>query len=166
MRTISVLLTKFNDWSSLLFYYLTGRTYTHAAISLDDETGNFYSFNWKGFCCETLEKYRRHGVKKSLRLQVEISEQSYRQLQQKIEYFRFFREEFQYNGFGVFCAMLHLPIAFPHKHRYFCSEFVAELLNSTKAVILKVSPHLCLPGRFGRDLSKIPNLVSIIPNVV
>ena len=54
-NTISVLMTRYSDLLSRLVYYLTGRGYTHVSISLGCGAP-YYSFNFKGFYRETLEK--------------------------------------------------------------------------------------------------------------
>ena len=77
MRFISVIWTKYSDPLAELVYYLTGRSYTHAAISLDEDCSYYYSFCLKGFCQKTLEKYRRRGVTKSLQLHLAVPDDVY-----------------------------------------------------------------------------------------
>ena len=48
-KMVYVLLTKDCSWFSKIFYWVSGRGYTHAAISVDQSKNNFYSFNFKGF---------------------------------------------------------------------------------------------------------------------
>ena len=73
MPAVSILLTQYSDLFSRLVYYLTGRGYTHASISLGEDAP-YYSFNFHGFCRETLERHRRRGPRRSVALRLEISD--------------------------------------------------------------------------------------------
>ena len=64
MKTISILLTKYSDLVSTFIYSITGRGYTHVSLALGGTETEFYSFNYHGFCVETRERHRKHGVKK------------------------------------------------------------------------------------------------------
>ena len=64
MKEITILLTRYSDWISSFVYHVAGHGYTHASLSLGG--GIYYSFNYRGFCEETLEKHRRRGVEQSL----------------------------------------------------------------------------------------------------
>ena len=80
MKQICILLTKYSDWISSLVYYIGGQGYTHSSIALGDQPTQFYSFNYRGFCVETLEKHRHRGVKKSLSYQLSVSEETYEEM--------------------------------------------------------------------------------------
>lgn len=157
MRSISIILTKYADALSNLVYYLTGRSYTHAAISLDDGSGIYYSFCFKEFCRESMEKYRRRGVKNSLRLRLEVPEDVYEGLQRKLSYMEQNAWAYEYSMLGVFCALLHIPFR-RHRH-YFCSQFVAELLESTGAVRFSCPTCITLPSQLKRELAALPGLL-------
>ena len=149
MRTVTILLTKYSDWTSTLFYYIGGRGYTHASLSLEDES-TYYSFNFKGFCTETLEKHQRKGVKKSLSYQLEVSDASYQKMQSMIMDFVEHQDEFSYTRLGAFFCLL--GISFHWKQHYFCSQFVAEILSATGAIPLRKAPALYLPNDFQHEL--------------
>lgn len=164
MKPISIIWTKYSDPLAELVYNLTGRTYTHAAISLDEECSYYYSFCFKGFCQETLEKYRRRGVKKSLRLRLEIPDDAYEGLQRKLNFVEQNASYYQYTKFGVFCALLHIPFRW-HRH-YFCSHFIAELLESTGVIRFPRPACLTLPHHLLWELKKLPTLLEAIPSIV
>ena len=73
MRQISVLLTKYSDWISTLVYHIGGQGFTHSSIALEEDETTYYSFNYRGFAVETVEKHRRRGVKKSRCIRLRVS---------------------------------------------------------------------------------------------
>lgn len=161
MRTITVLLTKYSDWISNLVYYIGGRGYTHASLALEEDENTFYSFNYRGFCVETLEKHRRRGVKKSLSYQLKVPDDAYETMKIMIERLKSNRSEYQYTRIGVlFCAV---RIPFKWKKHYFCSQFVAEMIAGSGAVRLKKKPQLYLPNDLYYELeqNKYLNAVKI-----
>lgn len=164
MRDISIIWTKYSDLLAELVYHLTGQTYTHAAISLEEDCSYYYSFCFKGFCRETVEKYHRRGVKKSLRLRLEVPDDVYEGLQRKLAFVEKNASFYEYTKFGVFCALLHIPFR-RHRH-YFCSQFVAELLESTGAVDLSQPACLTLPHHLLRDLEEAPGFLETVAGVV
>ncbi|NBI68852.1 hypothetical protein D1646_19095 [Pseudoflavonifractor sp. 60] len=164
MRFISVIWTKYSDPLAELVYYLTGRSYTHAAISLDEDCSYYYSFCFKGFCQETLEKYRRRGVTKSLQLRLAVPDDVYEGLRRKLRFVERNAQFYEYTKFGLFCALLRIPLRW-HR-RYFCSQFIAELLESTGATQLSRPACLTLPNHLLRDLRASPALFEVVSGVV
>lgn len=77
MKTISIVLTKYSDLLSNLFYIFGGGGYTHISLSLEESGETMYSFNFKGFCTETLAKHRRRGVHKSLACRLQVPDNVY-----------------------------------------------------------------------------------------
>lgn len=164
MKSITVIETKYSDFLAELVYNLTGRTYTHAAISLDEDCAYYYSFGFKGFCRETVEKYRRRGVKQSVQLRLEVPDDVYEELQRKLGFVQKNAALYEYTLLGVFCALLHIPLR--RHRRYFCSQFVAELLESTGAVHFSRPACLCLPHHLFRELKASPCLIETTVGVV
>jgi len=165
MKKVSILLTKYLDPLSSLVYYVTGRGYTHISLGLEEEEADrYYSFNFKGFCVETIEKHRRRGVDKSIYYQIEITDESYQILKETIQQFEENREVYRYTKAGVLFAMLHMP--FQRNNYYFCSQFVAELLIVSGAMALRKSANLYLPNHLSVELERFCGLRQVIPNVV
>ncbi|MGN0136265.1 hypothetical protein [Anaerotignum sp.] len=164
MKQVSILLTKYSDWVSNLVYYIAGREYTHASIALGEEPKEYYSFNYKGFAVETIEKHRHRGVRRSFCFQVQISEEAYAKMENKLLSFQENQERYRYTRFGVLCCVMHLP--FHWKNRYFCSQFVAELLEDSGAVKLQRKPQVFLPNHFISLLQGHPQCIAAIQNLV
>lgn len=164
MRKIFVLLTRYHNLFSDFIYWTSGRGYTHASISLEEDT-YFYSFNLKGFCVEKLDE-RKPKIKdpKSICYEFEVSEFDYEQMKWKIHSMLKNRHLFYYNRLGLIFCFLRIP-----SHRtqhYFCSQFVAELLSATDDIKLKKHPSLYLPNQFVKELEKQPCLRRIISDVI
>ena len=161
MRKITILLTKYSDWTSSLIYYLTGRGYTHASLGVENV---YYSFNYKGFRTETAESHRRHGVKRSVSCELLISEEAYQRLWQRIQSFERNKTQFHYSRLGVVFCLLHIP--FHRENHYFCSQFVAETLKQSGAIPLKKKPELYLPNHFLQELCGSRQVISVRVNPI
>lgn len=164
MKTITILLTRYSDRISDAVYHLTGHGYTHASIGLAEEGGVYYSFNYKGFCVETLEKHRRRGVEQSMSCKLQVTDEAYQALCCQIESFKARRAELHYTRLGVVCCLLHLPLRW--KNHYFCSQFVAEMLQRAGAYPLHKRPELYLPNRFYAELAQSGRLCGLKLNPV
>ena len=71
MHTVSIFMTKYDDLLSNFVYLISGRGYTHVAVAFDDESQNFYTFNYKGFRREhPFKRKRRYG--KSICYKIEV----------------------------------------------------------------------------------------------
>lgn len=164
MRQISILLTKYSDWISSLVYHIGGRGFTHSSIALDEDAHTYYSFNYRGFAVETLEKHRRRGVKRSCCIQLEVSDEAYFQIRQRVQEMLKNKGEYKYTRIGLLCCILHFP--FHWRGHYFCSQFVAELLKESGAVPLKAAPCYYLPNHLNRELAQLPSCHAVLSNVI
>ena len=162
MKEITILLTRYSDWISSFVYHIAGHGYTHASLSLGE--GVYYSFNYRGFCEETLEKHRRRGVEQSLSCVLEVSDQAYQDIQARIEAFQRRRAEYRYTRLGVLCYLLRIP--FLWRRHYFCSQFVAEVLQQSAACPLARRAQLYLPNQLCRELVSSNQLVRLQHNPV
>ena len=156
MKYLSVLLTKYPDRFARLLARLSGRGYTHASIGLEDE-GRFYSFSFRGFTEETPDKFRRHGVTASRCYRIPVNDGAYRLVADRLAAMAARRTDYRYSYLGVALCLLHLP--FRRKGRYFCSQFVAELLSASGAVPLRKRPSLYLPNHFPAELDRVCQVV-------
>lgn len=141
---VSILLTKYSDWISSLVYLFCGSGYTHSSIALEEHPKLYYSFNYRGFALETIEKHRRRGVRHSRCYQIEVSDAIYAEIKKNLNDFKEHQEEYHYTRLGVLCCILHIP--FHWKKHYFCSQFVAEILVRSKAVHLETDSACYLPN--------------------
>ena len=164
MKTITIVLTKYSDMLSNFIYLMSGGGYTHVSISLHENGDTMYSFNYKGFCIETLDKHRRRGVTKSMSYQLKVTDHAYCGLVNLIQEFIDHQNEFSYTRLGAILCFLRIP--FEWKGHYFCSQFVAEILSKTGAVKLKMPSALYLPNHLKKELSNSVQLCSVQYNPV
>ncbi|MBQ8518096.1 MAG: hypothetical protein IJ455_00635 [Agathobacter sp.] len=161
--TISVLLTKQEDWISKIIYYITGRGFTHASIGFDENDEVFYSFNIKGFRRE-LPKKHKDAITQSLCFKLNVSQEEYEKVVDLIYEFQEKRKSWKYSTMGVVLCLLRIP----HKRKwhYFCSQFVAEILE--KANIAEVSKHasLCLPNNLVDILNSRRAMDAVVLNPI
>lgn len=164
MKRITVLMTRYSDWVSNFVYCITGFGYTHASLALEENEDTFYSFNWKGFAVESLAKHRRHGVSKSMSLQIEVSDAAYADMKHRIETVKADQGRYHYSRFGVFMAILRIP--FQRRYHYFCSQFVAQLLNQSNAMPLRRNANVYLPNQLVPELTRFAGTRRVLCNVV
>lgn len=108
-RKLSVLLTRYHSLFSEFIYLTSGRGYTHASISQEEDTC-FYSFNLKGFCVEKLaERKPESKDPKSICYEFEVSEFDYGRIKQKIMVMLSNRQLFHYNRLSLIFCFLHIP---------------------------------------------------------
>ena len=164
MKKVTILLTEYSDALSRFIYYISGRGYTHISLGLEEDEDRFYSFNYKGFCIETIEKHRRRGVHRSVCYEIAVEDKIYEVIKSNIQAFEQNRDIYHYTKLGVFFAVLHLP--FKRKNHYFCSRFVAEQLLLSGAMKLKKSASLYLPNQLTSELERFSGVMQVIPNVI
>lgn len=159
--TLSVLFVNYEDFWSKVVYYILGRGYGHAAIGVDEEEETYYSFNFKGF---RREKPRKHEdiISKSVCYKLNVSKEEYDKVVQMIDEFQQRRFEWKYNLAGLLLSIFHIKRQ--KKDHYFCSEFVAEMLERAKVTEFEKNVAHYLPNRLEQEIQKLKNLEEIILN--
>lgn len=149
-HTIIIRMTKYSDVFGKILGKLSHNGYTHTSLSIDgDET--FYSFNIKGFSVEKpkikIPKCQKGG---SLHMKLEISEEKYQKIKEMINNFIENREKYKYSKLGVAMCLIKIPIK--RKEKYFCSEFVAEIIKNSGIIELKKKASYYSPHRLFLEL--------------
>lgn len=146
MKTVTILLTKYSGWFGRFICAISKNGYSHASKSIDGAEEIFYSFNYKGFVIEKPKKYiPRKRMPESACIRMQVPEETYMLIEEEISQFLARKEQYIYSRWGVILCLLHVPHKF--KDRYFCSQFVAEVLAQAGAVGLKKKESLYLPGQ-------------------
>lgn len=162
MKTVSILFTTYTDFVSRLVGIMSGFNCTHVSIALDEENEYFYSFNTKGFKKEYPKKHKNR-TKENICLRIQVTQQQYNKLCSLIKKFERKKSKYKYNFWGVICCMFRLP--HERKDKYFCSEFVAELLDKAKIIKLKKPKSKYLPYHLKKELLLCPLLISVAQNI-
>ena len=151
-RTVYILLTRSGTWLSRLIHLATQDRYTHASIGLDGPTGPFYSFGRKyehfalpAGLVEEQVTLRRRTVPCCL-YELKVSQETYFRLRRQLNCMYARREEYGYNLLGTLACYFNLPLR--RRHHYFCSQFVAGLLEDCGALELPKPPALLRPADF------------------
>lgn len=148
-KVISVLLTRYYSTFSSFIYWTTGRGYTHASLSLDESDEEFYSFNFKGFCKECPRRHKRRS-KRSICYRLEISQECYKRIKDRIEVIERKKGEWSYSRLGVLFCLVHIP--YKRDKYYFCSQFVADMLSLSEDIVLGKKASLYLPNHLPGEL--------------
>ena len=164
--TLSVLFVNYEDFWSKVVYYVLGRGYGHASIGVDqngvDQNDEVYwSFNFKGF---RREKPKKHEaiVSKSVCYKLSVTKEEYDKVVEMIEEFQSRRFEWKYNLAGLLLSRINIKRQ--KKDHYFCSEFVAEMLQRANIVEFNKNVAHYLPNRLEKEMQKLQNLERVIMN--
>ena len=149
---VYILLTRSGTWFSRLIHFATRDDYTHASIGLEGPEGPFYSFARKhphfalpaGLVEEQVSS-RRRCVPCCL-YALTVNDQVYFQLRARLTTMYERRAHYHYSLLGALACFLNLP--FQRQRHYFCSQFVADLLENCHAMELPKPPALVRPGDF------------------
>lgn len=146
MKTITILLTKYSDFFGRINRGIRDKGYSHASISIDGEE-TFYSFNYKGFAIEKpKERIPRKRVPGNLCIRMEVPDENYEIMKKEIDKFIKEKEKYKFARLGLALCFIGIPNKF--KDKFFCSQFVAEILTRAGAVKLKKRTSLCMPNHF------------------
>jgi hypothetical protein len=148
-RTLSVLLTQNTDTISKLFNVITAGVYTHASIGIEEWENEFFSFVTKGgFRIErpiVNRKAKREHILCAL-YRLDVPYEVYEDIKHRLQAFSDQKNQYHFSFWGAFLCLMRIPHRF--NNRYFCSQFVSELITSTGAAHLSKQPSLYLPDDF------------------
>jgi hypothetical protein len=157
-KKVYILFTNTSSFLSKLIQIYTKNTLNHVSLSFDQQLKEIYSFGRKksynpfigGFVREKIAA----GLFKRARCEVysySISESDYEQMLTKGRQFESEKDLYRYNLLGLFAIILNYKLK--RENAFFCSQFVATILNEKKGVLDK-TPSLCTP----KDLMEVDQL--------
>lgn len=116
---------------------VTKAEYNHASISLLPNLDTMYSFGrknpynpfWAGFVTESprFGTFKRFSQTRIVVLDITVSEEQYQAIQRRIQIMLTLRQHYGYNYLGLWLGGLR--ICYRQKRRFYCSEFVKDLLE-------------------------------------
>lgn len=129
----------------------TKAAYNHTSIGFDRELNELYSFGRKkpnnpliaGFVKENLRHFRDT---KCCIYKLEIDDEKYEELRKAVHEFEYEKDKYRYNFIGLFGIMVNYPIK--RDYHYFCSQFVATVLNRSGTYLFQKDPGLITPSDF------------------
>jgi hypothetical protein len=140
---------------------VSGRKYAHVSISLDNKDEYFYAFNSKGFHKEYPRKHKNR-TKNHVCYRLEVTKEQYEELTEIIHNFEKEKEKYHYNWIGIFLCIVGIP--FVMKNRYFCSQFITDILQ--KAKVIKWNRNYCryLPNRVEEEITQKCKIRNVVKN--
>ena len=153
MHTIYILLTRSGTLLSNLVHFFTGDPFTHASISFDPSLQPLYSSARKngetmfpaGPCREYFHRgffHKNRHIPCAL-YEIQVSEDQYRQALEETDMIISRSDEYRFNILGLILCKLNIPMH--REKKYFCSQFVAEILKRSNALPLPKVPSLMRP---------------------
>ena len=164
-RRIYIVLSQTNTYPARAIHFYTKEPYAHASISFDDDLEEMYSFARRGtynpfnagFIREDIDTgvFGRFSSTTCCVFELEITNKQYYSLRKEINVFVQNMDYYSYNYLGLLGAAFNIPIK--SKQKYFCSQFVAYVLQQSKINIFDKDYSLIKP----RDIRINPYLKPI-----
>ncbi|MDS0526052.1 hypothetical protein NNC19_10205 [Clostridium sp. SHJSY1] len=151
--SIYLVFSKTGTWLSRLIKVLTNHPYTHVALSLDSNFNNMYTFGrlnpnnpfYAGLTIENLYAgvYQKAQYCESLICKIPVTNEQLEKLIIEINKYYSSDIQYKYNFLGLFAVLLDKP--WKRENRYFCSQFVTELLINSDIWVSPKLPELTRP---------------------
>ncbi|SHI43072.1 hypothetical protein [Lutispora thermophila] len=155
-KYLYVVLTRPNTIISKIIRFIKKDEYTHAAISLDKDLEEMYSFGRKHTFNPFIGKFKKEHLNKGIYrlcrklpgiiLEIEVSEEQYAKAKALIEHFIVHDSYYKYNYRGLIDSILNKEACY--HNRFLCSEFVYHVLKESGIVNLGISRNLIRPQNF------------------
>ena len=162
MKTIYILLTRSDTLLSRLVQFFTQDPYTHASISFDEGLQPLYSSARKngetmfpaGPCTEVFHRgfYHKHQSIPCALYELRVDDETYEAARAEAQRFAKNSDLYSFNILGLILCKLNIP--FHPRYKYFCSQFVAEILDRSSALELPKDTSLMKP----MDYTRLPEL--------
>ncbi|MDP4087696.1 MAG: hypothetical protein Q8930_00340 [Bacillota bacterium] len=162
MSTLYLVMSQTGTWLSKVIKIYTGEEYNHISISLKNKLNPMYSFGRvkasnpfsSGFVLENINEgvYRLFRECRCRVYKLEVSKEQYIKLKRTLKEFESNKDKYRYNLLGLF--YIAFKVDRYRKNHYFCSQFVAEVIQ--KSGIYDFSKPLNLVTV--RDFLGIPNI--------
>ncbi len=147
---------------SKIVYLVTGDMYTHASICFDEDLSSVYSSARKngetmfpaGPCQESFHRgfYKKHAHIPCALYEMQVTEETYDKAREEV--YRIIRDadRYHFNIIGLVLCQFNIP--FRRRYNFFCSQFVAEILNRSQALRLPKDSSVMRP----MDYTRLPEL--------
>lgn len=158
-KLIYIVLTETGTLLSRIIKFYTQEKFSHVSIAFDSELNEMYSFGRKhennpfigGFVHEEPSSKIFRQANCAI-YSCRVSEEQYESLKSQINYYKLNKEQYKYNFIGLFFVACRLELN--RKNAFFCSQFIATLLERVGLSLEGMCPSLMAPT----DLAKLPYL--------
>ena len=155
MKKIYFLLTDTGTLLTRTIKLYTKEPYNHASIAFDEKLKELYSFGRLkyynpfigGFVKENINNPLFKKAKSSI-YSFDVTDEEYEKLLLNIDKFVMNKEKYQYNLIGLLSFFLNKPIK--RENKYFCSQFVNEILTKSDLNLVDKDPSLTKPSDFSK----------------
>lgn len=142
MKEIYILLIRTNSVLSSIIHRVTGEEFTHASMGTDSNCREMYSFARRYTRMPLPAGFVKEGIDKGLMgkspkapcalYKLTVSEESYADIKEKLTKMYQERQKFHYNLLGTAFCFYGKPRK--PKNKFFCSQFIAYILENTGAM--------------------------------
>ncbi|KAB7661947.1 hypothetical protein [Bacillus sp. B1-b2] len=149
-QKVYIILTDTGTLFTRCIKLFTRKPHNHASISLDANLGQVYSFGRKkpnnpfigGFIKEDIHHdfYRKS---KCVIYSITVTEEQYEKIMEKIKKMEEDKRHYRYNLIGLLFILFRIP--YNRKNAYFCSQFVASILNESGVIYFEKPLSLMTP---------------------
>lgn len=154
-KTIYIVLTDTGTLLSKAIGFYTRKDLNHASIAFDEQLTEMYSFGRKQrhnpFIGGFVKENAMDGIFRQATcaiLSYTVSEENYNRMRQRIRQFELNQAQYRYNFIGLFGVALNKGIQ--RERAFFCSQFVATVVNEGGVPMFKISPDLVQPHHFAQ----------------
>ncbi|MEK3718256.1 MULTISPECIES: hypothetical protein [unclassified Paenibacillus] len=154
--SVYIMLTNTGTLFTKLIQGYTKAPYNHASISFNRELSELYSFGRKhpanplngGFVKEDIRTgtYSKYPETTCVIYELQVTDREVEKMKRVLQVFIRSRQKYLYNILGVIGIALKEPVEFSNS--YFCSQFVAEILERSGIKLWNKLPALVTPDDF------------------
>jgi len=155
-RSVYILLTNTGTFFTKIIQGYTKAPYNHASISFNRELSELYSFGRKhpnnplngGFVKEDIQTgtFSKYPNTTCVIYELQVSDREVEKMKRVLQIFIRSQRKYLYNILGVIGIALQEPVEFSNS--YFCSQFVAEVLERSGIKLWNKLPALVTPDDF------------------
>ena len=150
-KSVYILLTDTGTLFTRAIKLYTRNPYNHASIAFDENLTEVYSFGRKNPRNPFIGGFVEEDIKEGLYKQatgviyrLNVSEHAYDKMREYIQAIDDQREDYRYNLLGLIAIIFNIPLN--RENAFFCSQFVAAVLQQSESVDLNkplafIKPH-------------------------
>lgn len=150
---VYIVLTQTRTYFARLIKLYTREPYAHASIAFDADLDEMYSFGRKkvnnpfitGFIKEEIDSgvFGKYVGTACSVYSLKVTREQYERLKEEVEIFKANKEKYSYNFLGILGVMVNIPVNM--ENRYFCSQFIAYILERSGINLFNKSYGLVRP---------------------